>query len=248
MERSEYERLAAAEEQMWWFRGLHDNLVAALAGAAAAPVRTVLDGGCGTGGLLLRLARALPEATLVGIDIDAAAAAAAAARGKSRRAVCIGSVARLPFADACFDAILSADVLCHRGVDERATLAGFRRCLKPGGALLLNLPAYRWLYSAHDVAVDNARRYGRVQLHDMLAAAGFTGIRSSYWNSFLFPIMVLRRKLRRRGGAGPRSDVALLPAAVERVFGAVMALENRLLRAGRALPFGGSILAIAVRP
>ncbi len=246
MERGEYERLAATEERMWWFRGLHDNLVAALVGAAAAPVRTALDAGCGTGGLLLRLARALPEATLVGLDIDAGAAAVA--RGKSRRDVCVGSVARLPFADACFDAILSADVLCHRGVDERATLAGFRRCLKPGGALVLNLPAYPWLYSAHDAAVDNARRYGRVQLHDMLAAAGFGGIRSGYWNSFLFPLMVLRRKLWRRGGAGPRSDVALLPAAVERAFGAVMALENRLLRAGGALPFGGSILAIAVKP
>jgi SAM-dependent methyltransferase len=246
VERSEYDRLAAAEERMWWFRGLHDNLVAALAGATAAPVHSVLDAGCGTGGLLLRLAQALPEATPVGLDIDAGAAAAA--RGKSRCAVCVGSVARLPFADARFDAILSADVLCHRGVDERATLAGFRRCLKPGGALVLNLPAYPWLYSAHDAAVDNARRYNRVQLHDMLAAAGFAGIRSGYWNSFLFPLMVLRRKLWRGGGSGPRSDVALLPAAVERFFGAVMALENRLLRAGRALPFGGSILAIAVKP
>jgi SAM-dependent methyltransferase len=244
VERSEYERLAASEERMWWFRGLHDNLVAALAGAAAAPVRTVLDAGCGTGGLLLRLAQARPEATLVGLDIDAGAATVA--RGKSGRAVCVGSVARLPFADASFDAILSADVLCHRGVDEPAALAGFRRCLKPGGALLLNLPAYAWLYSAHDTAVDNARRYGRVQLHDMLAAAGFTGIRSFYWNSVLFPLMVLRRKLWRGGRA--RSDVALLPAVVERAFAAVIALESRLRQAGAGPPFGGSILAIAVKP
>lgn len=246
MERSEYERLAAAEERMWWFRGLHDNLTAALAGAVAAPARTVLDAGCGTGGLLLRLAQARPDATLVGIDVDWGAAVVA--RRKTGRAVCIGSVAALPFADGAFDAILSADVLCHRGVDERAALAGFRRCLRPGGALVLNLPAYRWLYSAHDAAVDNARRYGRVELHDLLAAAGFAPIRSFYWNSLLFPLMVLRRKLWRRGAAEPRSDVALLPAAVERAFAAVMALEQRLLRAGAALPFGGSILAIAVRP
>ena len=245
MERSEYERLAAVEERMWWFRALHDNLLAALAGAVTAP-RRVLDAGCGTGGLLLRLTRALPDAALVGLDIDWGAAAVA--RGKSGRALCVGSVAALPFADASFDAILSADVLCHGGVDERAALAGFRRCLRPGGALILNLPAYRWLYSAHDAAVDNARRYGRVELHDMLAAAGFAAIRSAYWNSFLFPLMVLRRKLWRRGATGAQSDVALLPAAVERLFGAVTALEGRLLRAGHALPFGGSILAIAVRP
>ena len=245
MERSEYDRLAAVEERMWWFRALHDNLIAALAGAVTAPSR-ILDAGCGTGGLLLRLARALPDAALVGLDIDLGAAAVA--RGKSGRAICVGSVSALPFADASFDAILSADVLCHSGVDERATLGAFRRCLKPGGAIVLNLPAYRWLYSAHDAAVDNARRYDRVALHDMLAHAGFARIRSVYWNSFLFPLMVLRRKLRRRGGAVPRSDVALLPAAVERLFGAVAAFESRLLRAGHALPFGGSILAIAVRP
>lgn len=245
VERNEYERLAAVEERMWWFRALHDNLVAALAGAVAAP-RRILDAGCGTGGLLLRLARALPDATLIGLDIDSGAAAVA--RGKIGRPICIGSVAALPFADASLDAILSADVLCHSGVDERAALAGFRRCLRPGGTLILNLPAYRWLYSAHDAAVDNARRYGRVELHDMLAAAGFAQIRSAYWNSFLFPLMVFRRKLWRQGGAVPRSDVALLPAAVERVFGTVAALESRLLRTGHALPFGGSILAIAVRP
>jgi SAM-dependent methyltransferase len=244
VERSEYERLAAVEERMWWFRALHDNLLAALAGAVAAPGR-ILDAGCGTGGLLLHLACARPDAMLIGVDIDAGAAAVA--RGKSGRAICVGSVAALPFAAASFDAILSADVLCHRGVDERATLAAFRRCLKPGGAIILNLPAYRWLYSAHDAAVDNARRYDRVELHDMLAAAGFAGIRSVYWNSFLFPLMVFRRKLWRRGAAGAQSDVALLPAVVERLFGAVAALEGRLLRAGHALPFGGSILAIAVR-
>jgi len=245
VERGEYERLAAVEERMWWFGALHDNLVAALAGAVAAPSR-VLDAGCGTGGLLLRLGRTLPDATLIGLDIDRGAAAVA--RGKSGRAICIGSVAALPFADAALDAILSADVLCHSGVDERATLAGFRRCLRPGGALILNLPAYRWLYSAHDAAVDNARRYDRAELREMLAAAGFAGIRSTYWNSFLFPLMVLRRKLWQHGGAVPRSDVALLPAAVERLFAAVAALEGWLLRTGHALPFGGSILAIAVRP
>ena len=231
---------------MWWFRGLHANLLAALAAAGAAPPRTILDAGCGTGGLLRRLADALPDAGLVGLDIDAGAAAIA--RDKSgRRAVCVASIDRLPLADASLDAILSADVLCHRGVDERAALAGFRRALKRGGVLVLNLPAYPWLYSEHDAAVDNAKRYTRVEVGSLLADAGFAGTRTCYWNTVLFPLMVLRRKLWRRGWAASRSDVALLPAPVERAFAAVMALENRLLRARVALPFGGSILATAVR-
>jgi SAM-dependent methyltransferase len=245
VERGEYERLAATEEQMWWFRGLHANLLAALAAAGAAPPRTILDAGCGTGGLLRRLSDALPDVTLIGLDIDAGAAAIA--RAKSGRAVCVASIDRLPLADASLDAIFSADVLCHRGVDERAALAGFRRALKRGGVLVLNLPAYPWLYSEHDAAVDNAKRYARAEVGSLLAGAGFAAIRTCYWNTFLFPLLVLRRKLWRRGWAASRSDVALLPAPVERAFAAVMALENRLLRARMALPFGGSILAMAVK-
>jgi len=241
VERGEYVRLAAAEERMWWFRGLHANLLAALA-AAPAP-RRLLDAGCGTGGLLARLAAALPETVLVGLELDAGAAALA--RGKGRFLLAVGSIDRPPFAAESFDAVLSADVLCHRGVDEARALAGLRRCLRPGGLLVLNLPAHRWLYSAHDAAVDNARRYGRAELRRLLAAAGFARIRARHWNSFLFPLMVLRRKLWRRAGG---SEVELLPAPAERAFGAVLALERRLLRAGLSLPFGGSILVTAVKP
>jgi SAM-dependent methyltransferase len=240
--RSEYEKLALAEDRMWWFRGLHGALIEAALAAAPAPACAILDAGCGTGGLLARLREALPRACLFGLDLDAEATALA--RAKSRCPTCAGSIDRLPFADGIFDAVLSADVLCHRGVDAPASLAEMRRCLRPGGMLVLNLPAYAWLHSAHDTAVDNARRYGRAELRHLLAAAGFAAVRAWYWNSFLFPLMVLRRKVWRRRG----SDVALLPAPVERAFGAVMALEGRLRRAGFAPPFGGSILAIAVKP
>jgi SAM-dependent methyltransferase len=245
VERGEYHRLAAAEDQMWWFRGLHRNLIAALAGTQAAP-RVILDAGCGTGGLLRRLREALPHASIVGLDIDGAATRLAQAKGADL--LCVGSVDRLPFADGAFDAICSADVLCHNGVDERAALAGFQRCLKPGGMLVLNLPAYRWLYSAHDAAVDNAQRYNRKEVARLLATAGFSLIRARYWNTFLFPLMVLRRKLWHGRAARAKSDVALLPRPVEKAFGAVMAFETRLLRAGVLLPFGGSILAVGVKP
>jgi SAM-dependent methyltransferase len=230
---------------MWWFHGLHANLFAAWRAAAPAspgPAH-LLDAGCGTGGLLARLARRLPEATLFGLDLDAGACAIA--RRKSGRPVCVGSVMALPFAADALDAVFSADVLCHRGVDAGPTLASAWRCLRPGGVLVLNLPAYRWLFSAHDVAVDNVRRFGRAEVEGLLAAAGFVRIRTRYWNSLLFPLMVLRRKLRAPDAA---SDVELLPRPVEAAFRAVMALENRLLRAGIHLPFGGSILATAVKP
>jgi len=246
VEAREYERLAAVEGEMWWFRGLHANLVAALRRSFGGERAAILDSGCGTGGLLVALGGALPQAMLFGLDLDEGAAATA--RAKSGRPVCVASIDRLPFADGAFDAVMSADVLCHEGVDEGAALAGLRRCLRPGGTLILNLPAYPWLFSAHDVAVANARRYARGELCRLLAHAGFTSIHAVYWNSFLFPLMLLRRKVWRGGQPAGGSEVALLPAPLERVFGAVMALENRLLKAGIGLPFGGSILATAVRP
>jgi len=239
MEAREYEKLSAVEERMWWFRGLHANLLAAGGGAGV-----LLDAGCGTGGFLAKLAAQAPAARCFGLDLDAGACALA--RRKSGRPVAVGSVDALPFADRSCDAIFSADVLCHRGVEPLRALAGFLRCLKPGGVLVLNLPAYRWLFSAHDVAVDNVRRFGRRELASLLAGAGFAGVRARYWNSLLFPLMLLRRKLQRP--ARGASDVALLPAPVEWFFTFCLALERLIMKTGVPLPFGGSILATAVRP
>ena len=116
-------------------------------------------------------ATSLPGALVCGVELDRAAARVA--RDKSGAAIVAGSVERLPFADGAFDAVFSADVLCHRGVAQESALAEFRRCLRPGGVLVLNLPAYRWLFSAHDIAVDNVRRYGAGEVRDALAGAGF---------------------------------------------------------------------------
>ena len=228
---------------MWWFGGLHANLMAGWRGRAAPASVRLLDAGCGTGGFLARVAAAAPGAALFGVELDREACRLA--RDKSGATVAVADVNALPFAERSFDVIVSADVLCHRGVEEHSALAGFRRCLRPGGVLVLNLPAYRWLYSAHDVAVDNARRYDRKELLALLREAGFARPEARYWNAFLFPLMLLRRKLLRRRSV--QSEVALLPAAVERLFAACLALERGLVATGIKLPFGGSILAIAVR-
>lgn len=242
MERSEYERMAAVEERSWWFRGLHRNLVRAWRRAVSPPASpSLLDAGCGTGGLLTRLGRDLAQARRFGIDLEPLAAATA--RAKSHALTAIGSTAALPFAGASFDAIFSADVLCHRGVEPGAALQSIRHCLKPGGVLILNLPAYRWLLSGHDRAVDNVRRFGRGEVKGLLQQAGYQSIRIAYWNSLLFPLMVVQRLTHPRGA----SDVALLPAPIERLFDAIVELEAWLGDRGLNFPFGGSILATAVR-
>jgi SAM-dependent methyltransferase len=231
---------------MWWFAATHANLLLlhqALTGSAAAR-RPLLDAGCGTGGLLARLAADYPDSTIIGLDRDGAACARAAA--KSARPVCAGSVNALPFADAAFGAIFSADVLCHRDVDERAALAQFHRCLQDGGVLLMNLPAYPWMLSRHDAAVYNVRRYTRPRLARLLHAAGFRLLFATYWNIVLFPIMVLTRKLMPQGKRAV-SDVRLYPAPIEALGRAATGFERTLLRRGVRFPFGGSLIAAAVK-
>ena len=231
---------------MWWFAAAHANLLLLyrqLSGSGALR-QPLLDAGCGTGGFLARLAAEYPDRPTIGLDADRTACARAAA--KSGRPVCAGSVNALPFADGVFGAIFSADVLCHRDVDEGATLAQFHRCLLEGGMLVLNLPAYPWMLSRHDAAVYNVRRYTRRRVAQLLHAAGFRLLFTSYWNIVLFPIMVATRKLmpqRKR----VISDVRLYPSPAEALCRAAMGLERALLRSGMRFPFGGSLIAVAAK-
>lgn len=243
MERGEYERMAAVEERAWWFLGLHRNLIAAWRSAApASPNMRLLDAGCGTGGLLAALGREIPQARRFGIEIDHLAAATA--RAKSQSPVAVGSTLALPVAAAALDAVFSADVLCHRGVEPGTALRSIHACLRPGGMLILNLPAYPWLLSGHDRAVDNVRRFGRREVQALLGDAGYVRIRARYWNSLPFPVMLIQR-ITHRGGS---SDVALLPAPLELFFRAIVGFEAWLGDHGLSFPFGGSILATAVKP
>jgi SAM-dependent methyltransferase len=231
---------------MWWFAAAHANLLTLYRGMAANPVsaRPMLDAGCGTGGLLAKLAAQFPERLVIGTDADREACARAAS--KSRRPVCNGSVNALPFADAAFAAIFSADVLCHAAVDERAALAQYRRCLAQDGLLVLNLPAYRWMLSRHDAAVYNIRRYTRRGVARLLSTAGFRILYLSYWNAILFPIMVLTRKLL-PARSSATSDVGIYPPVIETACRTVTAFERALLRRGMRLPFGGSLIAVAAK-
>lgn len=237
MERAEYDRMASLEDTMWWFRALHFEILSNIGRARVTAGSRVLDAGCGTGGFLARLAEERPDLAPEGLELDPEAAAMA--MRKTNLSITVGSVTRMPYPSGSFSAIVSADVLCHAGVDERAALSEFYRCLEPGGLLLLNLPAYEWLASAHDERVHNSRRYAFRRAEELVRAAGFSRVRTRYWNSFLFPLMLLHRLALRRGG-GP-SDVREFPPWQNRLLLAVTKAEHRFASAGLRLPFGGSI-------
>ena len=243
MEPAEYDRMAAVEDRMWWYRAAHANMLDALLGSSPPPGSPLLDAGCGTGGLLRRIAAAAPDRLPLGIDIFEPAAATA--RAKSGCPVAVASANRLPFRDASLGTIFSVDVICHRNVDPATALAEARRCLMPGGSLIINVPAYHWMASFHDREVHNARRFVRAGLAALLADAGFARVRITYWNSILFPLMVLRRKL--LAGNRSQSDVGEFSPLANGLFGGILAVERAGLRLGLRYPFGGSLLAVATK-
>jgi SAM-dependent methyltransferase len=240
VEPDEYRKMAKVEDAMWYYRALHRHVTRSLAAVLPAGEASVLDAGCGTGGLLRRLHAAQPAWRLTGLDYSPLACDFA--RGRVAGEVVQGSVTALPFANAAFDAITSCDVVCQ--VTEPARAAGeFHRCLRPGGVVVLTMPAYQWLYSYHDRETGNLRRCTRGGVDDLLRAAGFTILRSTYWNTLLFPLAVLRRKV--FPPPAPTSDVGLFPAPVEALFTGLMALEHGWLGLGAPLPFGNSVLTVA---
>jgi ubiquinone/menaquinone biosynthesis C-methylase UbiE len=244
VEPAEYALMDAAEDGMWWYRAAHARVLDALL-ARPGPAGPVLDAGCGTGGFLRRLAEALPGRATIGLDYVPEAAARAGR--KSGAPVTVGDANRLPFGDAGFAALVSIDVLSHTGVDPAQSLAEAWRVLVPGGTIIANLPAFEWMRSAHDARVHNARRFTAAEVRHLLETAGFTDVVTRYWNSLLFPLMVLQRKVLSRSPDAP-SDVTRYSPWIDRTLHTVSETERKIARLGIPMPIGGSILVVATRP
>lgn len=244
MESPEYELMHAVEDRMWWYRGLRTLVANQLTRAlSAAPAKgPVLDAGCGTGGMLRVLGASVAGRPSLGLDFNPLAAGMALA--KAGRPVMSGSVNEMPVGDATLGGYVSLDVLCHAGVDPERALGEARRCLQPGAVAVFNLPAYAWMLSAHDRRTQNARRFTRGEARALMAQHGFRILRASYWNTFLFPLMLLHR-LSERGDA--KSDVREYPRWQDALFSAALTVERAIIATGISLPFGGSLLVVAVR-
>jgi len=231
----------AVEERMFFYRALHERLRLCL-DRFASPDAAVLDAGCGTGGFLHDLQRRRPSLRLAGLDVSPIACEIA--RKKTALSIEQASVEELPFGNERFDAIVSNDVLCMLD-DPEPALHEFQRCLRGGGILVLNLPAYEWLRSYHDAAVGTKHRLSRSNVVTLLKRNGFNVVFATYWNTLLFPAAVLKRKLlSRRSGD---SDVKLYHPVLDSAFGALLALETIPIQRGIRLPFGLSLLAVARR-
>jgi SAM-dependent methyltransferase len=158
-----------------------------------------------------------------------------------------GRVEALPFPGDAFDAVTSFDVLYHRWIeDDAAAVAELARVLRPGGVLLMRVPALRMLWGAHDAAVHSRHRYTTREVRALLEGQGLRVLRVTYANTLLFPVIALRRLLDRLTGR-EGSDVSFLPAPLEWTFGSLLRLEARVLPRV-SFPLGASVFALARKP
>jgi SAM-dependent methyltransferase len=267
MHPEEYRRLAELEATHWWYRSLHGLVLELLDGQAPRlpSLPRILDAGCGTGLMATKLTS---RGEVAAMDLSPIAAEYWPRRSCDpeqdlpvpRPAFLRGSVSAVPFHDGSFDAVVSLDVLYHREVvDDLAAARELGRVLRPGGILLLNLPAYDSLRSAHDRVIHTARRYTRPRVARLLAAAGLEPIRIRHWNTLLFPLAAAMRlggRLRASAAAHPRlarqpareeSDLYPLSPWLNETFRRLVQWELALLDRWDP-PFGLSIIALGRKP
>jgi SAM-dependent methyltransferase len=238
----EYAIMYRIEDSFWWYKGM-ERITRAVIEQWYAPGSglRILDAGCGTGGAMSSYLADYGPVT--GFDFSTEALRFVHLRGIRR--VIRASVMQVPFADRCFDLVVSADVLCERAVpDDLAALLEMNRVLVPGGRVLLRLPAYNWLRGQHDEAVHIRHRYTRGEVASRLRQSGFEVEFLSYANTLLFPVALAKRMAERvwpvRSG---RSDLTIPTGPFNGLLRAILSAEASLV-ANPGLPFGLTVIGV----
>lgn len=202
MDRIVYDRMAAHDSTHWWYRARRDILSDYLTRYGKVPSGArILEIGCGTG-------HNLPMLSAFGhvdaIEIDPAARAIASER--------LGTpVGDAPLPDlpgvprGHYDLVAVLDVVEHIE-DDVAALKGMASLLKPGGKILIAVPAHQWLWSAHDVVNHHHRRYSKASLIKAIETAGLKPRKLTYFNSLLFPLAAAARIAGRLTGRDDSDD------------------------------------------
>jgi SAM-dependent methyltransferase len=239
MDRVVYERMAAHDTTHWWYRARRDILADYLTRWGDLPKDArILEIGCGTGHNLPMLAQ---FGEIDAIEIDETARAKASERlGKP-----VGT-APLPelvgVAPGSYDLVAVLDVIEHVE-DDVAALKAIATALKPGGKILITVPAHQWMWSAHDVVNHHKRRYSKAGFEALLEKTGLQGRKLGYFNSLLFPVAVAARFAGKLMGKDD-SDDSPPPKPLNTLFEGIFRLERHMV--GRVpLPPGLSLIALA---
>jgi SAM-dependent methyltransferase len=218
----------------WWYDARNDLLRAGLGEWVGRPAR-LLDVGSADG----PSARWLPRQGRVAVDLDV--------RGLVPGRDACASALALPFRDSTFDLVAAFDVVEHCEPESTA-VAELARVLRPGGRMLVSVPAYQWAWSDHDVRAGHHRRYTRRRLVAALEREGLEVRRATHAFALVFPMFVVERVVRRLRPPAPGTSRLPQPSPwVDRLLRTLCRWETRLL-ARRDLPFGSSVLVAAVKP
>jgi SAM-dependent methyltransferase len=246
-----FDRLFAAEDRHFWFRHRNEVIgdVFRRLTTARPPGYHVLEVGCGNGNVLRVLEQVCSAGTVVGSELHPEGLVHA--RKRVRCELVTADVYRLNFAEP-FDLIGMFDVLEHLP-DDVGALAGLRRATRPGGAIALTVPAHMWLWSHVDVAAGHYRRYSPESLAAALRAGGWHVSRVSQFMLPVAPLMLVGRAVAGRRRAAGETDTDLagrefdIPAAANAALRLMLGFERPVLRRGRGMPVGSSLLAVAFR-
>ena len=228
------------EDRHWWYRGRRRVLEQTIQRLALPPRARILDAGCGSGRNMVDLAR---YGEVTGVELSEPSAEVA--RGRHVGEVVEGSVMEMPFPPDSFDLALCLDVIEHLE-DDRGALRELRRVLAPGGALLVTVPAYQWLWSGHDEINHHHRRYSRTTLERAAREGGWECVRTTHFNSLLLPAAIALRALDRLHARATESslDLWVPPAPLNWVLQQPLNLEAALIGRGGHIPVGLSLLAV----
>lgn len=236
-----YVEMAATESRHWWFRARRKIIESTIAGMALPAAARILEVGCGTGGNLVMLAR---HGQVSAMEMDDHARQMAVEKTQGSFVIHAGSCPDdIPFQGERFDLICLFDVLEHIE-QEVATLNRLRQQLVPGGRMLITVPAYQWLWSAHDTHLHHKRRYTAKRLRRVFRDGRLKVDRITYFNMLLLPLAALGRLLDRAMSRQQPSGTTTPAAPINATLHAIFASERHVLR-HIDLPAGVSLMGIA---
>ena len=240
MERVIYDRIRTLEVNHWWFTGRRRILTGLLEDLALPPHARIIEVGCGAGGNIEML-RAFGEVTAIEPDEESRAYVSQRLDMPVRHGLLPDGLGVGP---GGFDAVCAFDVVEHVD-DDDAAVKGLAGLVDPGGYLVITVPAYGWMWSHHDVLHHHKRRYRKAEIETLVRGAGLEVVRSTYFNTLLFPAAAAVRLAKKALRINTEDD-AMPPRSINALLSGVFGAERGWLKR-RSLPFGLSIIIIGRR-
>jgi len=242
-----FEEMYQLEDSYWWHvskRNLVRRLTSQHVGRGKNQI--YMDIGCGTGRLIAEVRDWKRWKKIVGLDGSATALSFCKKRGKADF-IQTDFEKTLPVNNNSVDVITSLDVVEHVAGDQRL-IKEFYRILKPGGVVMVAVPAHQWLWTYWDDMLGHKRRYETVEVKDKFEKAGLDVEKISYFYSYLLPMALAFRVLKSIFPKWKKSsDFVELPEWANQMLLRLSSWEIKLI-SKMNVPLGLSVVCVARKP